>query len=274
MLKFFRNIRNSLIQSNNGKPGSLIGRYIFYAIGEILLVVFGILIALKVNNWNDSRIRSQKAEEILTQIKSDIEDNLGDVSGDLAILKLGVQAHMNINRYLHSDAEYVDSMCFDFFWLIKDEYTTANRAGFDALNDIGFDIIKNDTLKWSIKSLYEAVLPRISKEGAFYSHLSDFIGPYYYKHFTPNTDTLLKKVYYINKDTYSYPRTRNRDEITYVETIGYVPLDFEKLKKDSEFLMLVDRGQEMRWHKLTWYSRAKTRMEDLVEILNKELQKS
>jgi hypothetical protein len=273
MLKFFRHIRSSIIESKFGKPGSPIGKYLFYAIGEILLVVFGILIALKVNNWNDSRIQSQKAEEILVQIKSDIEDNLSDVSGDLEVLELGFQSHMNIIRYIHSDAAYVDSMCFEFFWLIQDEYTTINRAGFDALNEIGFDIIKNDTLKWSIKSLYETALPRISKEGAFYDHLTDFFGPYYYTHFIPNRDSLLNKVYYINNDTLSYPETINRDGFTFVRTIGYIPLDFEKLKKDSEFLMLVNRGEELRVHKLVWYSRTKYRMENLIEILNKKLKK-
>ena len=49
MIKFFRNIRQTLI--NEGKTS----RYFKYAIGEIVLVVIGILIALSINNWNDQR---------------------------------------------------------------------------------------------------------------------------------------------------------------------------------------------------------------------------
>ena len=55
MIKFFRHIRRSLIQENK------MGKYFKYAIGEILLVVIGILIALQINNWNDQR--KERAQE-------------------------------------------------------------------------------------------------------------------------------------------------------------------------------------------------------------------
>ena len=57
MIKFFRHIRKSLIEKNQ------MGKYFKYAIGEILLVVIGILIALQINNWNEKRI--QKRNEIV-----------------------------------------------------------------------------------------------------------------------------------------------------------------------------------------------------------------
>jgi hypothetical protein len=70
MLKFFRNIRHSLIQSSSGK-------YILYAIGEILLVVIGILIALQINNWNEENKDNFKLKEYTETLISDIvEDTL------------------------------------------------------------------------------------------------------------------------------------------------------------------------------------------------------
>ena len=50
MIKFFRNIRKNLL--NEGKTS----KYIKYAVGEIVLVVIGILIALQINSWNQNRI--------------------------------------------------------------------------------------------------------------------------------------------------------------------------------------------------------------------------
>ena len=49
MLRIFRNIRQKLAAENN------IAKYLRYAIGEIFLVVIGILIALQINNWNENR---------------------------------------------------------------------------------------------------------------------------------------------------------------------------------------------------------------------------
>ena len=63
MIKFFRHIRQQLVMENKtrpndsvgraGKPALPAGRYFKYAIGEIILVVIGILIALQINNWNE-----------------------------------------------------------------------------------------------------------------------------------------------------------------------------------------------------------------------------
>ena len=71
MIKFFRKIRKNLLST--GKTG----KYFKYAIGEIVLVVIGILIALQVNNWNTSRINknrvSQYAKLLIEDISNDIE---------------------------------------------------------------------------------------------------------------------------------------------------------------------------------------------------------
>ena len=48
MITIFRRVRKKLIEQDN------VRKYLFYAIGEILLVVAGILIALQVNNWNEA----------------------------------------------------------------------------------------------------------------------------------------------------------------------------------------------------------------------------
>ncbi|WP_422106399.1 DUF6090 family protein [Winogradskyella sp.] len=64
------------------------GRYFKYAIGEILLVVIGILIALQINNWNEKRKDNEKLQSILLKIKEDLTGDLYIVNDNLFYLKL------------------------------------------------------------------------------------------------------------------------------------------------------------------------------------------
>ena len=66
MIKFFRHIRKSLIQENK------MGKYFKYAIGEILLVVIGILIALQINNWNEDKKTKFQAQNYRKTIVNDL----------------------------------------------------------------------------------------------------------------------------------------------------------------------------------------------------------
>ena len=70
MIKFFRHIRKSLISENK------MGKYFKYAIGEILLVVIGILIALQINNWNERKKSTSQLRAQLVAIQNDINSDL------------------------------------------------------------------------------------------------------------------------------------------------------------------------------------------------------
>mgnify|MGYP000456679657 CR=1 FL=1 len=67
IVKFFRKIRYNLIET--GKTT----KYFKYAIGEIVLVVIGILIALQINNWNENRKKNQTLKIALTNIVNDLK---------------------------------------------------------------------------------------------------------------------------------------------------------------------------------------------------------
>ncbi len=66
MIQFFRQIRQRLITDNK------FSKYLLYAVGEILLVVIGILIALQIDNLNDYGKDREQEKELLTQLKSSI----------------------------------------------------------------------------------------------------------------------------------------------------------------------------------------------------------
>ena len=69
MIKFFRKIRYDLMEKNKT------GKYLKYAIGEIVLVVIGILIALSINNWNENQKLDEKRETYYRQLVTDLESD-------------------------------------------------------------------------------------------------------------------------------------------------------------------------------------------------------
>tara|TARA_R110000744_G_scaffold306138_1_gene414444 strand:- start:3690 stop:4475 length:786 start_codon:yes stop_codon:yes gene_type:complete len=70
MIKFFRKIRQRLLTDNK------FSKYLLYAIGEIILVVLGILIALQINNWNEKRKDRLKEQVVLKKLQEDYQSNL------------------------------------------------------------------------------------------------------------------------------------------------------------------------------------------------------
>ncbi|GGG44925.1 hypothetical protein GCM10011414_13120 [Croceivirga lutea] len=69
MIKFFRKIRQSLLSENR------FSKYLLYAIGEIILVVIGILIALQINNWNEQRKENIKEQALLKRLEKEFVSN-------------------------------------------------------------------------------------------------------------------------------------------------------------------------------------------------------
>jgi len=92
MIKFFRKIRYNLIKNNKT------GKYLKYAIGEIILVVIGILIALQINNWNENR-KVLKAQKNLLE---SFYDNLGVDSVQLAMDKQYMLEVLACQKQLHA----------------------------------------------------------------------------------------------------------------------------------------------------------------------------
>jgi len=70
MIKFFRKIRQRLLTENK------FSKYLLYAIGEIALVVIGILIALQINNWNEYQKAVKSENELLTSLQNEISANI------------------------------------------------------------------------------------------------------------------------------------------------------------------------------------------------------
>ncbi|MCK0178881.1 DUF6090 family protein [Flavobacteriaceae bacterium S0862] len=275
MIKFFRRIRYNLMEQNKT------AKYFKYAIGEIILVVIGILIALSINNWNENQNRLKKESVLLTQLKDELIDSYYDIHNDYSVLNQGEISHYKILDYIEQDLPYNDSLCFDFEWLKEDEYIYPNTAVYKKITDDGLDIIRNDTIRMLTQNLYEDIFPRISKEGSFYQDISEYLDSYYINNFKPNKNYQLKTSTTIQKDSIgeykiderkrNFPLTFkiNGEDKTY--TLGFVPLDFETLKEDTKFQIMLRQVDDYRAYKIGRYSIAKETIKYLVNLIEKEI---
>lgn len=265
MIKFFKSIRQELVMKNNTS------KYFKYAIGEVVLVMVGILLALQVNNWNNKRLEKQLEVNVLKQARVDIQSMLNDMKGDQEILKLGINSHLNINSYIKDDVVYNDSMCFDFHWLMRDEYMYPITSAYDILKDKGLDLIENDSIRQGLQNVFEFMLPRISKENPFYPDLEEFFSDFYHRNFSVNNNQKLEYTQKFDSYEFKYPYKNTFDGRVYDVQIGYVPNDFESLKSNSEFQVLLRQSFRYRTFKYNRYQSAIHILEGLYKKINEEL---
>lgn len=269
-----KKIRQKLLAENK------ISKYLLYAVGEIILVVIGILLALHINTTSQNRQRAKLEKVLLNQVKVEMLTIYEDIWRDAARLSIGDKSSVNINRYLAEDAVYRDSFCFDFYWIKLDEYIYPTEAAYSKIKEEGLDIIKNDTVRYYLQVLYEGLYPRIMKNNSFNPDISEVLNDYYLNFFKPNNDYTLKFGYHLDSDTvgtnvfsgvsFNYPKEDKSSGEKL--TVGYVPLDFEALKKDTKFQMLLDQTNRYRGYKLSRYSSVKLVIKEVIEIIDRELE--
>ena len=93
MIKFFRKIRQDLL--SKGKTG----KYFKYAVGEIILVVIGILIALQINNWNENKKIENITQDYYKQLLKDLNKDKIYIEKSISILDSSIT---NYNNYLNT----------------------------------------------------------------------------------------------------------------------------------------------------------------------------
>ena len=154
MIKFFRKIRQNIL--SEGKTG----KYFKYAIGEIILVVIGILIALSINNWNEDRKAEKLANENYLNLITSLQQDSVNVQRTRKLNEIGLNAlrliiPLEINNAL-IDLNKEDLNQF----LIEINYSNRsfipNSGIYNLLtSDNGFDLIKSEKIKSLTINLYD-----------------------------------------------------------------------------------------------------------------------
>ena len=162
MIKLFRNIRQNLL--SEGKTG----KYLKYAIGEIILVVIGILIALSISNWSERNKTQEKVNTFITSLKSDLINDLSTISDVIKIQEDRLKAleesialgnNPQLKEILKNNQTEEISIGRNWtFFPVAGAYKAASGTGL-------IESLQNDNLKKDIINLYEYYYNRINYNG-------------------------------------------------------------------------------------------------------------
>ena len=156
MIKFFRNIRRRLLRENK------FIRYLIYAVGEIILVVIGILIALQINNSNQNRVDRKFEKTMLTEIRKSLETD--SLMHELLTQRAKVKEE-GIDKLLFmisSNNIYADSTLLKIYNDMSLRFLfNYSKGGYEGLRSSGLDKIINDSLRNNLIQTYEMWFPRL-----------------------------------------------------------------------------------------------------------------
>ena len=145
MIKFFRKIRQKSLTENK------FSRYLIYAIGEIILVVIGILIALSINNWNEQRKEIIQEQKILLQLKLEFNKNLEQLDEKISMRLDILQASTKLLRYIDKPKLVeIDSIIFQLSFLMTDP--TFDPVKNNLIESGNLHLIRNDSLKLKLSN--------------------------------------------------------------------------------------------------------------------------
>jgi len=158
MIKFFRKIRFDLMEKNRT------GKYFKYAIGEIILVVIGILIALQINNWNENRKDNFVELKILQSLSDDLSADIQTMKGMIKNDSLVIDSNKRlINILKDKTSSYDISMQPIFGRINRYDAFFPQKMGYESLKSKGLEILKNDNLKSDIVNLYDFQYAQIAE---------------------------------------------------------------------------------------------------------------
>ena len=145
--------------------GSMVSKkYLAYAFGEIVLIVFGILIALEINNWNNNRQLKTLELKYLKEMISNLTADLSDIEYNIEFNIEKMKSNLAVSTYTRNRLPYHDSLKFHLANLFGSTRFVSNTSAYENFKSKGFEIIKNDSLRGLITELYSA----------FYTHITGF----------------------------------------------------------------------------------------------------
>jgi hypothetical protein len=237
MLRFFRQIRQRLLTDNK------FSKYLLYAVGEILLVVIGILIALQVDNWKEDIKQNKRELILLSELKSNLKTNVRNLENDISVQTKSIRSFEYILNLPNKKLPFNDSISR---YLYDIDYCTdvvLITSAFQTMKSSGLEIIRSDSLRMAIVNLYEVGYPELMQET---KRLEDqlwpaVVMPLFQKHFRMSNN-------------------------------NYIPNDYDNWLKDTEFFNMVSIRLALRNTSTTYKKKTVQQTNAVIQLIDKEFE--
>jgi hypothetical protein len=221
-------------------------KYLKYAIGEIVLVVIGILIALQINNWNEQRKYKNLEITMLAEIRESLEESLAEINYMIKRNENYVEHYEKLLNHVNNNLPYDTSLDDRFgaleFWVSP----YFNYSAFETLKNLGAELISNDSLKKRIIRMYDRDLEFLVNDydKSEWEYSTGVVHPFFSKHLE---------------------RTINTNKA--------VPNNYNELMHNAEFKNILTALIVMRSRGISFSQELKMTLENLIEDISKEMEK-
>jgi hypothetical protein len=230
------------------------GKYLKYAIGEIILVVIGILIALQINNWNEGRKAVKQEIKILSELKNDLKTNLNEITETFNTTTTRKNSTILILDYFENRRPIDDSLKMAFENIIMDGLFNIANTSYKFIESQGINTLSNDSLRIRITEMYERHLKNIiTRETRNWKIVDEELLPYMNQTF-------------ISTPTIDKSASNANDNLN-------MPKQIEYLRVDSTFRNIIIRLQGWLLVRLNWQNEAYKVLEQLIIDVQTEIDK-
>lgn len=215
-----------------------------YSIGEVLLIVIGILIALALNKWKEQQDLRNEETEILKELVMSLQNDLHDIKINMEIHDKSFKSTTLLLDHLKAGRAYHDSLDAHFGMALGSTFFLSDDVGYNSLGERGRELISDTDIRSELSTLYAHDYAFIKQlEGIDRDNLLFNLQPYYVENF--------------------------RDFILFESA---TPINYEDLRQDPVYMGYLEWLRENRIYTVSRYKEIKDQVEKLVLLMEEEIQ--